>query len=50
VVAGRALISRAGLARRLNMREQTLADLYAARETSGHPESVHREGRRLYWD
>jgi hypothetical protein len=32
------------------MREQTLADLYAARETSGHPESVHREGRRLYWD
>jgi hypothetical protein len=49
VVAGRALISRAEVARRLNMREQTLADLYAARETSGHPEAVHREGRRLYW-
>jgi predicted DNA-binding transcriptional regulator AlpA len=50
VVEGRALLSRAELARRLNMREQTLADLYAARETSGHPQAVHREGRRLYWD
>ncbi|RZT75532.1 hypothetical protein EV383_6273 [Pseudonocardia sediminis] len=49
-VDGRALLSRAALARRLNMREQTLTDLYHRRADNGHPEPVHRQGRRLYWD
>lgn len=49
-VGGRVLLGRAALARRLEVREQTLTDLYHRRAENGHPEAVHRQGRRLYWD
>ena len=49
-IDGRVLASRAALARRLELGEQTLTDLYHRRAENGHPEPVHRQGRRLYWD
>jgi predicted DNA-binding transcriptional regulator AlpA len=47
---GRTLITRAELARLTGWTEQYLTDLYSLRATSGHPEAVHREGPRLYFD
>lgn len=47
---GRTLISRTEAGRLLGLSEPRLLGLYAQRATSGHPDPVHREGRRLYFD
>lgn len=47
---GRALISRRGMAQRYGLDAQWLSVLYHRRRSSGHPESVHRVGRWLYFD
>ena len=47
---GRVVVNRAELVEQLGMAEPTLARLYTQRATTGHPEVVHREGRRLFFD
>lgn len=47
---GRAVINRAELMRQLQIGESTAERWYRERAENGHPEPVHREGRRLYWD
>lgn len=47
---GRVLVTRAELVEQLGMAEPTLARLYTHRASTGHPEAVHREGRRLLFD
>lgn len=47
---GRTLITRAEAARLCRFAESHLLALYAQRAETGHPEVVHREGRRVYFD
>ncbi len=47
---GRALVTRAELARLTGLSEAALRDIYANRAITGHPEVVHRDRRNLYFD
>lgn len=47
---GRSLVLRAEIVRLTGLSEDALADLYAHRATTGHPEAVHRDRRHLYFD
>jgi hypothetical protein len=47
---GRVLVTRAELARLTGLTDAAVADLYAHRATTGHPEAVHRDRRHLYFD
>ena len=50
VRGGRSLVIRAEIGRLTGLSEAAVADLYAHRATSGHPEAVHRDRRHLYFD
>ncbi|MEU1121832.1 MULTISPECIES: hypothetical protein [unclassified Streptomyces] len=47
---GRRLLTRAELAHEHSLSPRTLQRLWDARESNGHPDVAHREGRTLYWD
>ncbi|PJE97167.1 hypothetical protein CUT44_14405 [Streptomyces carminius] len=48
-IDGRPHASRADLIERSGYKDATLRNLWAARETNGHP-PAHKDGRTLYWD
>ena len=50
VHAGRALVTRAELARLTGLSEAALRHLYADRAATGHPEVAHRDRRHVYFD
>ncbi|GAA4986275.1 hypothetical protein WHI96_27230 [Pseudonocardia tropica] len=43
------VLTRAALARRFHVSVQHLANLYSARDDTGHPRPARRIGRHLYW-
>ena len=44
------LASRDQLAEAHGLSKHALKELWAARESNGHPEPAHRHGKALYWD